>query len=285
MSPTGWRLVAAVLTVVAIAAAMRFLFPLADPPWRRLTWVGVFWHDEGAWVHNARNQVLFGSWRLDQWNPMYLAPVFNALEFASFAAFGVGTWQARLVSQLAGLLAVIAIGSGVAAVSNRRAGLMAALLLAVNYVYVMYDRAAIMESTLAALMVVSWAAYARAERRPAIGLFAGVFAVLAFFTKASAASFVAAIGLDALLSTLWPRERSNDRRLGWMTIAGLAIAALVALVVFVMPYWSEFRFYNWQMSVTRKPSYTLRAFVDRASWLPIVHRLFGLKAEATKCSL
>jgi hypothetical protein len=44
--------------------------------------------------------------------------------------------------------------------------------------------------------------------------------------------------------------------------------------VFVIPYWTEFKFYNWQMSVTRKPSYTWQALVDRASWLPVVHDFF-----------
>lgn len=266
---TGGRLLAALIAVLVVAATVRFLFPLADPPWR--TTVGVVWHDEGAWVHNARNRVLFGAWRLDEWNPMFLAPVFTALEYASFASFGVGTWQARLVSELAGLLAVAAIGAGVAALLSRRAGLMAALMLATNYVYVMYDRAAIMESTMAAMIVASWAAYARAPGRPAIGLLAGPFALLAFFTKASAASFVAALGLDALIALVQPRPGSRDRRLAWLTIAGLAAAAAVALMVFVVPNWGEVRFYNWQMSVTRKPSYTIRALVDRASWVPIVH--------------
>ena len=41
-----------------------------------------------------------------------------------------------------------------------------------------------------------------------------------------------------------------------------------------VPFWTEFRFYNWQMSVVRKPAYTLRALVDRASWVPIVHDFF-----------
>ncbi len=49
---------------------------------------------------------------------MFVAPVFTALEYGSFATFGVGTWQARLVSEIAGMLAVLLLGLGVA-----RAGL------------------------------------------------------------------------------------------------------------------------------------------------------------------
>ena len=48
--------------------------------------VGIVWHDEGAWVHNARNRALWGTWRTDDWNPVFIAPVFTALEYASFEA-------------------------------------------------------------------------------------------------------------------------------------------------------------------------------------------------------
>ena len=94
----------AALTAIVLAGDRRCaaLFPAADPPWRST--VGVVWHDEGAWVHNARNKALFGDWRQDEWNPVFIAPVFTALEYASFAAFGVGVRQARLVSEVAGVL-------------------------------------------------------------------------------------------------------------------------------------------------------------------------------------
>jgi len=49
---------------------------------------------------------------------------------------------------------------------------------------------------------------------------------------------------------------------------------LLQWFVFVAPYWSELRFYNWGMSVTRKPEYSVRALFDRTTWLPIVHDSF-----------
>ena len=42
----------------------------------------------------------------------------------------------------------------------------------------------------------------------------------------------------------------------------------------MFPYWDQYQFYNWEMSVQRKPSYDLRSFIDRASWLPIVQDFF-----------
>jgi 4-amino-4-deoxy-L-arabinose transferase-like glycosyltransferase len=299
---------AGLLAILAVAILLRGLFPTADPPWHSP--VGITWHDEGPWVHNARNRALFGQWSLDRWNPMYLAPVFTGLEYVSFATVGVGTWQARLVSEAMGTISVVALALGVAAMAGRRAGLIAGALLATNYIYVMWNRAALMEATMTAFMVVAWAAYAIASadtagltafakatasppelqrrRKPrlhsrtvTLGLIAGLAAWLAFFTKAAAAFFIGALGLEALL-TLWLVRREQGA--GWLqdarvktalwTIAGLIVAGLIALAIFVIPYWQEFRFYNWQMSVTRKPDYTVKAFFDRLSWIPIIHDFF-----------
>ena len=40
-------------------------------------------------------EALFGAWRLDEWNPVYIAPVFTALEYLSFEALGVGDGPKR----------------------------------------------------------------------------------------------------------------------------------------------------------------------------------------------
>jgi 4-amino-4-deoxy-L-arabinose transferase-like glycosyltransferase len=264
----------ALLGIMALAIALRVLFPTADPPWN--PFVGIVWHDEGAWVHNARNRALWGVWSTDAWNPLYIAPVFTLLEYLSFALFGVGVWQARLVSEAAGAASVLLLALGVRRVAGDTAGIIAGALLATNYVYVMYDRAAIMEATMVAFIVASWYCYVRAQDRPAWGAAAGVLALLAFFTKAAAAFFVAALGVEAAMTWLWSRRTPGvpARRAAAWTIGGLAAGGLTALAAFVGPNWADYRFYNWQMSVTRKPSYDLKSFVDRASWFPVLHDLF-----------
>jgi 4-amino-4-deoxy-L-arabinose transferase-like glycosyltransferase len=260
------------LAVVVVAAALlRLVFPTADPPWR--TTVGIVWHDEGAWTHNARNKVLFGTWVEDAWNPMYITPVFTGLEYLSFATLGVGLWQARLVSELAGLASVVLLALGVRRIGGRDAGLMAGALLATNYVYVMYNRAALMEGPMVAFIVAAWYAYVRAEERPAWGWLAAACALLAFFTKAAAVFFVMAIGIDALLSFLWPSS-SIRRAGGGATLLGLVVCGALAAALFVLPNWTDYRFYNWQVSVTRKPSYDLKSVLDRITWFPILHDVF-----------
>ena len=69
----------------------------------------------------------------------------------------------------------------------------------------MYDRAAIMESLMAAFVVFGWYGFVRAQREPMWGLFAGTAAILAYFTKAAAIFFVAALALACLWSLVFDR--------------------------------------------------------------------------------
>ena len=274
----------AVVAILAVGATLRLAWLRSDPA--TFASVGVVWHDEGAWTHNARNRALWGEWRTDAWNPMFLAPVFTALEYGAFRIAGVGTWQARLVPAVSGLAAVLLLIVGLHALAGRRTALIGGLLLATNYVFVMWNRAALMESTMTAAIVAAWAAYALAERRPWWGVLAGVCVVIAWFTKAAAAFFLAAIVIDAVFTLALGHGRLRSwlrvpeiptpaaRKAAMLTLAGIAAATAIAAVVFVVPYWTEYRFYNWQMSVTRKPSYTLQDFKDRATWLPLVQGLF-----------
>jgi hypothetical protein len=284
--------VVGLIAIVLLAAALRTLFPAADPPWNPT--VGIVWHDEGAWVHNARNKVLFGAWSQDAWNPMYVAPVFTGLEYAAFEAFGVGVRQARLVPALAGIASVWLLALGVSRAAGRTAGLIAGALLATNYMYVMWNRAALMEGPMVAFMVASWFCYVRAETDPRWGWGASACALLAFFTKAAAAFFVAALALDAVVTLLLAHTTArleagtrrtpapNPTRLAtagtlpraaWATLGGLMLFGVLALAVFVLPHWTDYRFYNWQMSVVRKPSYTVKALADRITGFPL-HDLF-----------
>jgi 4-amino-4-deoxy-L-arabinose transferase-like glycosyltransferase len=260
--------------IFIVALGLRTIFPAADPPWT--TTVGIVWHDEGAWVHNARSKALFGKWSEDQWNPMYIAPVFTGLEYLSFATFGVGVRQARLVSELTGLLSVVLLALGVRRLAGREAGLCAGALLATHYVYVMWNRAALMEASMVAFMVAAWYCYVRAQTRPAWGALAGVCALLAYFSKAAAVFFVMAIGIEALAALVRPSTADSpaSRAAARATLVGLVACGLLALAVFVVPNWSEYWFYNWQMSVTRKPSYDARSLLNRVTWFPIVHDFF-----------
>ncbi len=274
----GW-----LIGILLLAALLRGLFPTADPPWR--TTVGIVWHDEGAWTHNARNKALWGEWTQDGWNPMYIAPVFTAVEYAAFEAFGVGLRQARLMPELLGLLSVLVMALGVARLGGRRAGLVAGALLATNYVYVMWNRTAMMEGPMSAFMCLAWYGVVRAEFSARWAWLAAAGALLAFFTKAAAAFFVAAVGLEALLALWLGWDHPRRRQIGLVTIVALVVCGAVALAAFIAPNWDAFWFYNVQTSILRKPSYTVKALADRITQFPVLHDVFTRTAFATLVGL
>ncbi len=93
------------------AAALRVPWLTSDPP--TIAAVGIVWHDEGAWTHNARNRALWGVWRTDDWNPVFIAPVFTALEYVAFREFGVGHSGRRgVVPVVSGLVAIAFLAGG-----------------------------------------------------------------------------------------------------------------------------------------------------------------------------
>src|SRR5262245_7161485 len=120
------RYVALVLLIVLTGGVLRTAWLRADPP---TTSVGIVWHDEGPWTHNARNRALWGVWQTDNWNPVYIAPVFTALEYVAFETFGVGTWQARAVPVASGLAALILLMVGLSALAGRRVAVIGGALL------------------------------------------------------------------------------------------------------------------------------------------------------------
>jgi hypothetical protein len=155
----------------------------------------------------------------------------------------------------------------------------------------MWNRAALMEASMVAFIVFAWYCYVRAQTQPLWGILAALCALLAYFTKAAAVFFVVALGIDALIALFMPslaassnsdaspeRRRGaspeRSRRAAIMTLVGLTVWGLLALAIFVGPYWSEYQFYNWQMSVTRKPSYDIRSLLNRVTWFPIIHDIF-----------
>jgi 4-amino-4-deoxy-L-arabinose transferase-like glycosyltransferase len=178
------------------------------------------------------------------------------------------------VPVLSGLAAIGLLVAGLHAIGGRGAALIGGVLLATNYIFVMWNRAALLESTMIAFIVASWGFYAMAGRTPVLGALSGASAVMAWFSKAAAAFFIAALVMEACW-TWWQARRGPDARAALWTLAGMALTAAVIAVAFVLPHWREYQFYNWQMTVTRKPSYALADIVMRASWLPVVHGLFS----------
>ncbi|HLV81030.1 MAG TPA: hypothetical protein VKT32_12150, partial [Chthonomonadaceae bacterium] len=86
----------AALLAIALMLALR-LVALGSDPYARLSWSAAQLTDEGFYIHNARNLILFGHARTDGFNNALIMPTLHYVQVAVFSLFGVGAVQARMI--------------------------------------------------------------------------------------------------------------------------------------------------------------------------------------------
>ena len=170
---------------------------------------------------------------------------------------------------------------GLRAIATPAVALAGAWLLAVNFTWVMYSRVALLEATMVAGLVASWACYARAERDWRWGLAAAGFGLLAFFTKASAAFFLIALGLDACWGGLARvarrrrRQRPGSGRRPVRRLPGSPRARSRCWPSSSCPTGSGLSVLQpLRLRVPALVRWASGPLLDRASWFPVVHGFF-----------
>jgi hypothetical protein len=259
----GWLLG---IPIAVLGVGLRVYSLDADPDWR-LDWNPGLLTDEAFYMHNARNQVLFGQANLDEFNNAVLSPLVHFLQVWVFSNFGVGYVQGRLVSVVLGLLSIVLLGrvlwlafggAGGAGRALPAAGWLAwgaMVYLAYEHLYLLYNRTALLETPAAFFCLVSlWCfaeAYACGGRLGAWlwALLAGGAAVLALATKLTTLPFVAALLLCTLLSRGSNPSDSSDRsdlsdqsnRLAplvrWGVLLGALVGGALWYALWLHPHW------------------------------------------------
>jgi hypothetical protein len=133
------------------ALLARILFPLADPP-ADLSWSGGYYADEGFWVHNARNDVLFGNEPHDQWNNKIVSPTLHSPVKLLFTCLGVSLMTVRIWAMLLAIITLAFLAS-----ISRRIDPSGWLFFAcaVNSFLVAYQRIAVLESAVLPVAVMT----------------------------------------------------------------------------------------------------------------------------------
>lgn len=131
------------LSVLTLAFVIRIVFLDADPSILLDSGqVG----DEGYWVYNARNLALFKQSAGDDfYHDFAAAPVFSFFSFLSFSLFGVGFWQARLVSSLAGFITIL-LTYKIAGFFGKKIAILSCTLVSFNVLLLLHNRLAVGES-------------------------------------------------------------------------------------------------------------------------------------------
>ena len=235
-----WGELARLAALVLIAGLPRLLFLDADPP------ADLHVHfitDEGWWAHNARQAALFGRWIMDDHNsPLWSAPAYSFLLWLVYRIAGVGLYQTRLLSGLAGVVVCLAVYGFVRREATPRVAFLAALLLAVGYFLLSNNRVAFTESVQLAFAVLTILAALRSRAAPGWAVVSAAGLLFALASKLSA--LPAALVIVALYAS-WllpsrgsPLERALPRRSALVFLASLAAGSAVLALTFLAPHWA-----------------------------------------------
>jgi hypothetical protein len=259
--------------MVGMMLALR-LVALDSDPYSRLSWSSGLLTDEGFYIHNARNLVLFGTARTDAFNNMLIMPTLHFVQVAVFKVWGVGAVPARMISVVCGMLAVGALFAATRRAFGTTVAVYATMFLGLDHVNLLYNRMALMDTPGQMLLVFAFYAWVRgadSPRRDGIGsawLFAcGALLALAFVTRA-----LAGIMIPAAVVAVWITARRSDAapatdagesgpdsaqaiHRGWGSLglplaAGLVGALAIYAVCWYLPHHVELarvnRYYLWR---------------------------------------
>ena len=151
------------------------LVALSSDPYPGLSWSSALLTDEGFYVHNARNLVLFGAARTDDFNNMMIMPTLHVLQVCMFRIAGVGLVQARLVSVVLSLASLPLFWVATNRSMGRTCAFVAVSVLGLDHTYFLYNRLALMDSPAASVLTLAffvWVLAIRAKGTVRIGLLA-----------------------------------------------------------------------------------------------------------------
>ncbi len=123
--------------------------------------------DEGRYAEMAREMLATGDWvttRLNGIKYFEKPPLQTWMNALSFAAFGLGDWQARLWTGLCGLGGVLLTGYAGAKVFNARVGFYAALVLGSSFYWVACGQIDSLDMSLSGMMTISLCALLLGQR-------------------------------------------------------------------------------------------------------------------------
>jgi len=127
------------LLLLLIFLGSRVVHLTADPP-KDLDWsLGLFF-DEGMYNHNARNALLFGEWRLDEWNDYYYSAISTAIKYGVMRVIGVGRAQIRLISIAYSMVSLLFLYLAARESYGKTTGTLALFFFGTNYLSTMYSR-------------------------------------------------------------------------------------------------------------------------------------------------
>ena len=111
---------------------------------------------KGVYNHNARNQILFGQWKLDEWNDYYYSAISTWIKYQILKLIGVGRAQIRLISIVYSMLSLLFVYLAAKESYGSRTALIALLLFGSNYVSGMYSRLGMQDTQTLTIFIIAF---------------------------------------------------------------------------------------------------------------------------------
>lgn len=218
--------------------SLRLVHLGADPPKDLDSLSPGYICDPGNYALNARNKIVLGVWKIDDWslNYMYITPLPNYISYLVFLLFGVGMAQMNVVPVLFSCLILILVYLILKKTLSQTFALLGVLLLGVNYPFTMFSRVAnnIMPMLFFACLAIYLLMMARTKKHVFFFL-AGISCFLSFTVKGTFILILPAIVLG-MIAYIFFQTGKNLK----MTPAPFAFFALGIALSFVLWLW---RFY------------------------------------------
>jgi 4-amino-4-deoxy-L-arabinose transferase-like glycosyltransferase len=227
--------------LMACFAVIRTVYLSADPPAAEISpYVSAFHNDEGWYVHNAVNRILFGKWELGNYNLYLYIPGYTLIQWVTFYLFGVSPATARLMNVLLSLLSIFLIWASLKGNVEDRVGLWAMAFCGFNFIFTMYNRTVLVVTTIIFPLMLSFYFLMQARRTRDI-VFAGLAAASSFYIRISGLYFGAVVSLAMIIDLFLcdPGERREKWNKLWIFIGSFLAGIAVFFLIWVFPRYTE----------------------------------------------
>jgi 4-amino-4-deoxy-L-arabinose transferase-like glycosyltransferase len=195
--------------------------------------------DPGNYAFNARNKIVLGVWKIDDWslNYMYVTPLPNLISYSAFLLFGVGIAQMNVVPVLFSCLILVFVYLILKKSLNHNFALLGVLLLGVHYHFSMFSRVAdrIMPMLFFVCLVIYLLIITQAKKYFFFFL-AGISCCLAFTAKGTFLLILPSIVLGLLAYVFFQNGKKLKITLTSLGFFALGITICLALWLWLF-YW------------------------------------------------
>lgn len=228
-----------VLTILSAAFLVRVVNLDADPS---ALISRDFITDEGQWAHNVRNSLIYGQWRIDDYNPApYSAYLYYHLLRIAVTTVGLSLAGVRMLSALFGWLTVVLLFVWVRRETSTPTAIFATVLLGFSNLHVLYSRTGFVESTMVFFLALALWLWSLRQRHVAFGFLSGVALGLMLLTKVTAIYIVPGL---ALLATLEAIRQTTIKRDALLFLCGASVVGASYAIGFVAPNFGDWISYN-----------------------------------------